>query len=80
VASGGSIEKDDDPSSIIRPSAARRIDEILEVATKDRAAAIQKARRFREWLRRQKASKRAHPDTDEILRELDILIDTLRKE
>ncbi len=52
VASDYTLDVDGDPPSIVRPTIDRRIDELLYLATTDRAKALQQSRRFREWLKR----------------------------
>jgi hypothetical protein len=79
VRSDCTLDVDDDPPSIAKPAIGRSIDEILDLATKDRAKGLLRARRLREWLRRLNGSAQAHPDIQEVLQELDVLIRTLRK-
>lgn len=66
--------------SIIRPRIARRIDELLDLAIKDREEGIRMARRLREWLKRQGTYPAAHRDIPDVIKEIDVLIETFRKE
>jgi len=69
----------DDVDSIVKPVIGRKIDEILDIATKDPTEAIKSARRWREWLKRKIDNRQSHQDIPEVIKELSDLIGILRK-
>jgi hypothetical protein len=65
-------------ASIVKPRINQRIDEILDLAMRDRFAAVTAALRLRRWFDQQNPSGQPVPEREELLNELDDLIGILR--
>jgi hypothetical protein len=57
----------------------QRIDQILDLAGKNKAQAIQEALRLRKWLEQQQTTGQAEVDRQAVLEEIKLLIDLIRK-
>jgi hypothetical protein len=68
-----------EPHAVVHSIVGRRIDDLIDLAAKNRAEGLRQARVLREWLRRQRPPPQAQPGVREAIKELDILIDTIGK-